>query len=74
MSNSTTLTINKDYIYRIYSDIKSALGRLEVLLADVGCLHLNKFDVTTMDGTNLRRYICPDCAETIEEEIQNVEE
>ena len=70
---SNEVIIKKDYLYSVYKDLKSAVGRIEVLLAEVGCLHLDKIEITTMDGTNLRRYICPDCNEQIEEEI-HVEE
>lgn len=71
---SNTLNVEKEYLYTIYQDIKSAVGRLEILLADIGCLHVNKYEITTMDGTNLRRYLCPDCGESIEEEIHVEEE
>ncbi|MHA2046600.1 MAG: hypothetical protein ACW99G_17570 [Candidatus Thorarchaeota archaeon] len=70
---SNTIEVKKDYLYSIYSDIKDSLMRLELLLAEVGCLHLNSYEITTMDGSNLRKYLCPDCGESIEEEI-HVEE
>lgn len=69
-----SITVKKDYLLGIYREIKSALNRLEVVLAEIGCVHSNKYEMTTMDGTNLRQYMCPDCGESIEEEIHETVE
>jgi len=67
---SRTIEVRRDDLYAVYSQIKDALGKLELLVADLGCLHPDAIDVTTMDGSNVRRSLCPDCGATIEEEIK----
>jgi len=64
----STIEVNREVLYSIYTDIRGCVERLEVLLANVGCLHMNRFDVTTLGSPN-RRYVCPDCGETIVEEF-----
>jgi hypothetical protein len=63
-------TVNKGELAQIRDLLKSVVSRLDNLLSDVGCVHANAIDVTTMTDDNMNKYLCPDCGETIEEEIE----
>ena len=63
-------TVNKAELQQVKDLILAAVSKLTILLADVGCVHTNAIDVTTMGPDNKAKYLCPDCGETMEEEIQ----
>ena len=65
------VTVKKDELYKVYQSLKDSMMILQLMLAEVGCVHSNSIEVTTMDGTNTRKFFCQDCGETIEEEINN---
>lgn len=62
-------TVNKAELQQVKDLIQTAVARLTVLLADLGCTHANSISVTTMGPDNTNKFLCPDCGETIEEEI-----
>ncbi len=62
-------TVNKAELAQIKDLATTIVTKLNVLLADVGCPHSNAISVTTMGPGNTAKYLCPDCGETIEEEI-----
>lgn len=61
--------VNKAELAQIQDLLVTALSKLKILLSEVGCTHSNAIDVTTMGGGNKTKQLCPDCGETIEEEI-----
>ena len=65
-----TIQVDREILYQAYNEVKAALGKLELLMADLGCLHPNRFDVTTMDGSGKTKELCPDCGVVLEEEIK----
>ena len=65
------VTVKKDELYKVYQSLKDAGSVLQLMLAEVGCVHSNAEDVTTMDGSNTRKFYCMDCGETIIEEIND---
>ena len=67
------VAIDKKQLTEIRDLLKACLERLNFSLADIGCVHANAIDVTTMGGGNTKIQLCPDCGETIESEI-NYEE
>lgn len=56
----------------IYRDLSNILERIGALAADVGCLHSNAYELTTMGGPEKRRFFCPDCGEDIEEDFHEL--
>lgn len=67
------LEIDRGRLYEVYTHMKEALSSLEILLADLGCLHANSRDVSTFvdKGRGVKKIFCPDCGVTFEEEISN---
>ena len=64
-----TIVVDKAALQKAHAQMKSALALMDLLLADLGCLHPNAFDVTTMDGSSKTKSLCPDCGAMMEEEI-----
>lgn len=70
---SNEIKVSRDGLGALYTTLKSAATQLEIILAEIGCIHNNKVNVSTMDGGPLQSYFCPECGETIEEVIDNEE-
>lgn len=67
------LVIESTELDAVYQHIKAALGSLQLLLADLGCLHANSVDISSFadKGRGARKIRCPDCNETFEEELND---
>ncbi len=70
---SNEIKVSRDGLGALYTTLKSAVSQLEIILAEIGCIHNNKVNVSTMDGGVLQTYYCPECGVTIEE-VQNDDE
>ena len=66
------MEVKKEDLKIVYSQLKSATRRLEAIIADLGCLHNNTTDITTFGPGNIRKILCHDCGEVIEEEIEEM--
>jgi len=66
------MQVNREDLNIVYDQLKTALQRLEAIMADLGCLHNNTTDITTFGPENVRKILCHDCREVIEEEINDV--
>ena len=63
------LTVSREDLYSVYKEVKAALVKLEAIMSEVGCLHIDAYNVTTFTDHG-RRYYCPDCGETYTEEVE----
>ena len=63
------MTVNKAELYQLKDLVVSVLAVITTMLENVGCPHSNSMEVTTMGGGNVKKFLCPDCGETIEEEM-----
>jgi hypothetical protein len=65
--------VKRDELYRVYQALGDALETLQLVLAEVGCTHINSQNVTTMADVSagVRKHYCSDCDQLIEEEIGN---
>jgi transposase-like protein len=62
---SQEVTVNKDDLLQVYRDAKAVVRKLQLLIAEVGCLHRNKRNITTMGGADdVQKFYCPDCGDT----------
>lgn len=68
------MEVNREDLKVVYIQLKGALQRLEAVMADLGCLHNNTEDITTFGPGNIRKILCHDCGEIIEEEINYASE
>jgi hypothetical protein len=69
---SKLIEVDKDNLYAAYCDVRSALQRLELLMAGIGCIHVNAINKTTFadKAKGQRKLYCPDCkTEIISEEV-----
>lgn len=67
--------INKQALKKIKQELLQAIAKLDLLLKDDrGCPHDNVQEISTMDGSNKRKFLCMDCGKTIEKEIEYDEE
>ena len=60
--------VSKQDLQELYTEAVSIVQRLQqMILAEVGCLHRNKLNITTMGGSDeVQKYFCPDCGVTFE--------
>jgi len=66
------LIVDKTALMLAYRQLKDGIGKLELLLAEIGCPHFDAVDVTTM-GNGVVKHWCPDCNEYIEEDADHGE-
>jgi hypothetical protein len=67
------LTVDGAELYMVYQHLKEALGGLQLLLADLGCLHHNGINISSFQdkARGVTKMTCPDCGVTFEEEIKD---
>ncbi len=69
------ITIDSAQLQEAYTQVERALVSLQLLLANLGCLHLNGVNVSTFDDKKrwVKKIHCPDCGITFEEELEKDE-
>ena len=70
---SDKITVDKEQLYTAYKQVETALGVLQALMAELGCIHANSINKSTFvdKGMGIKKIYCPDCGITFEEELDN---
>ena len=64
-----TIEVDRATLVDLHRNLKALTTVVEAMVAGIKCVHENEYEITTMGGAKVRRFLCPDCGESRKEDF-----